>query len=435
MGAIFKIHIDYLIVKGCYIMKKIIKNSTFLLVLGLILGVIFGFLMKLLPSEFYVDDLIMNGVMRFLSTGFISLIKMTVIPLVFVSLICGISSFGDTKKLGSVGLKTVLLFLFSTIGAIIIALIFSIILKPGIGLDLESLSTVDYTPPEVKNIVDIFLDIIPSNPIKSMSKGNLLQVLVFAVFFGVAMGSLGERAKKLIDIFEILNDCMMKIVMAIMKIAPIGIFASISITVYSTGLDSLLGIVKMIGVVALSLVIHSIFIYGGILRFGSKLSVSTFFKKYAKVAGVTFSTASSNAALPASIEMMRTAGVKDFIYQFVLPLGATVNMAGTAIVQGVTAVFIAQAYGKDMGFTSLMMVVISAVLSSIGTAGVPGVGMIMMAMVLESAGLPVQGIALVIGVDRILDMMRTTVNVMGDCVCCLAVAKSEQALDLEKYNS
>lgn len=415
--------------------KSMLKNSTFLLVLGLVFGIIFGFIMKALPSYFYVDDIIMNGVMRFLGTGFINLIKMTVIPLVFVSLICGISSFGDTKKLGIIGLKTILLFLFSTIGAIIISIVCASIFKPGVGLNCDLSSTSTYAPPEVKNIVDIFLDIIPINPVKSMSKGNLLQVLVFAVFFGVSIGMVGEKAKQLINIFEIINDCMMKIVSMIMSIAPIGVFALISITVYSTGMDSLIGILKMILVVAGALVIHTVLIYGGMLKFGSKLSLVKFFKKYARVAGVTFSTASSNAALPASMQMMRDIGVEHSVYQFVLPIGATVNMAGTAIVQGVTAVFISQAYGIELSFQSMVTIVISAVLASIGTAGVPGVGMIMMAMVLESAGLPVQGIALVIGVDRILDMMRTTVNVLGDCVCCAVVAKSENMIELEKYNS
>ncbi len=416
-------------------MKNVLKNSTFRLITGLFLGIIFGFIMKSFPSHFYIDNLIMDGIMRFLSSAFISLIKMTVIPLVFVSLICGIASFGDTKKLGMIGLKTILLFLFSTVGAIIISIMCAVFFKPGVGVNCDVASIASYTPPEVKSIVDIFLDIIPSNPIKSMSKGNLLQVLVFAVFFGVSIGTLGEKSKKLIEIFEIINDCMMKIVMIIMKVAPLGVFASISITVYSTGIDSLIGILKMVGVVVLALVLHTFLIYGGMLKIGCHLSIVKFLKRYTNVAGVAFSTASSNATLPVSMEMMKNAGVKSFIYQFVLPIGATVNMAGTAIAQGVTAVFISQAYGMELSFEAMLTIVVSAVLSSIGTAGVPGVGMIMMAMVLEAAGLPVQGIALVIGVDRILDMMRTTVNVMGDCVCCLVVAKSENVLELEKYNA
>jgi len=415
--------------------KNILRNSTFLLIAGLLLGIVCGFIMKALPSYFYVDDVIINGIMKLLGTGFINLIKMTVIPLVFVSLVCGISSFGDTKKLGVIGLKTILLFLFSTIGAIVISILCASIFKPGNGLNCDFSSSTAYTPPEVKNIVDIFLDIIPINPVKSMSKGNLLQVLVFAVFFGVSIGMLGERAKKLTNIFEIINDCMMKIVSMIMSIAPIGVFALISITVYSTGMDSLIGILKMILVVVCALIVHTVLIYGSMLKMGSKLSIVKFFKRYARVAGITFSTASSNAALPASMEMMRDIGVNSSIYQFVLPIGATVNMAGTAIVQGVTAVFISQAYSMELSFRSMVTIVISAVLASIGTAGVPGVGMIMMAMVLESVGLPVQGIALVIGVDRILDMMRTTVNVLGDCVCCTVVAKSEKMIELDKYNS
>ncbi len=417
-------------------MKKILKNNTFLLISGLILGIIFGFVMKFLPNSWYIDDIIVNGVMRLLGSGFIGLIKMTVIPLVFVSLICGISSFGDTKKLGKIGIKTVFYFFVSTVLAIVIGILCANIFKPGLGLNLEYDNIKNNIgSQETKNIVDMLLDVIPSNPIKSMSKGNLLQILVFAVFLGISLGTMGEKSKKVLDIFNIINMSIMKIVSIVMKIAPIGVFALISTMVYSTGTESLIGVTKMVIVFGIALIVHVVLVYGSMLKFIAKLSFSKFLKKYTKVAGVAFSTASSNAVLPVSMKMMEESGVQSSLYQFVLPIGATVNMAGTAIVQGVTAVFIAQAYNINLTFQAMLTVVVSAVLASIGTAGIPGVGMIMMAMVLESVGLPVQGIGLVLGVDRILDMMRTTVNVMGDCVTCVVVSSTEKMLDLNKYNS
>lgn len=416
-------------------MKKLLKNNTVLLVLSLVFGVIFGFIMKLLPNNLYIDEIIINGLMRLLGTGFINLIKMTVIPLVFVSLICGISSFGDTKKLGAIGVKTVMWFMVSTIVAIVIGVVCAQIFKPGAGLNCEYEIVNTVNSQESKNIVDMILDIIPSNPVKSMSKGNLLQILVFAVFFGISLGTMGEKSKKILDVFETMNESIMKIVMFVMKLAPIGVFALISITVYSTGTESLLGILKLIGVFALALIMHVIIVYCGMLKFIAKISVTKFFRRYAKVAGVAFSTASSNAVLPMSMQMMKEAGVDSSLYQFVLPVGTTVNMAGTAVLQGLTTVFIAQAYNINLSFQAIITVVVSAVLASIGTAGIPGVGMVMMAMVLESVGLPVQGIGLVLGVDRILDMMRTTVNVLGDSVTCMALARTENMINLEKFEN
>lgn len=416
-------------------MKKLLKNNTVLLVSSLVFGVIFGFIMKLLPNNLYIDEIIINGLMRLLGTGFINLIKMTVIPLVFVSLICGISSFGDTKKLGAIGVKTVMWFMVSTIVAIVIGVVCAQIFKPGTGLNCEYEIVNTVNSQESKNIVDMILDIIPSNPVKSMSKGNLLQILVFAVFFGISLGTMGEKSKKILDVFETMNESIMKIVMFVMKLAPIGVFALISITVYSTGTESLLGILKLIGVFALALIMHVIIVYCGMLKFIAKISVTKFFRRYAKVAGVAFSTASSNAALPMSMQMMKEAGVDSSLYQFVLPVGTTVNMAGTAVLQGLTTVFIAQAYNINLSFQAIITVVVSAVLASIGTAGIPGVGMVMMAMVLESVGLPVQGIGLVLGVDRILDMMRTTVNVLGDSVTCMALARTENMINLEKFEN
>ncbi len=412
-------------------MIKILKNTTFQLIAALILGVIFGGVMKLLPSWMYIDDIIVNGFFKLLGNGFIELVKMTVMPLVFVSLVCGVSSFGDTKKLGSVGIKTLLMFFVTTLIAIVIAISLALMFKPGGGLNMNLVSQdIQYIPKQAKSIIDIMLDIIPSNPIKAMSKGNLLQVLVFALFFGVALGNIGKEAEPLVKIFSIINDCIMKIVSMIMAITPIGVFALISNTVYSIGFESLLGILKMSAVVVLALAVQSFVIYGVIYKLTTGFSFKEFLKNYTKIAGIAFSTSSSNAALPFSMEMMEKMGVSKAIYRFVLPIGATINMAGTAIMQGISAVFIAQAYGLNLPLQSMITITITAILASVGAAGVPGVGMIMMTMVLESVGLPVEGIALIIGIDRLLDMIRTVVNVMGDCICAVVVAKSENDINV-----
>ncbi len=413
-------------------MAKILKNNTFRLITALILGVIFGGIMKFLPDWMYVDDIIVNGFFRLLGNGFLELVKMTVMPLVFVSLVCGVSSFGDTKKLGSVGIKTLTVFFVTTLMAIVLAISLALIFKPGIGLNMNLVSqNTQYIPKQAKSVIDIMLDIIPSNPIKAMSKGNLLQVLVFALFFGISLGSVGKEAEPLIKIFSIINDCIMKIVSMIMAITPIGVFALISNTVYSIGFESLLGILKMSIVVVLALVIQSFVVYGLIYKLFTGFSFKKFLKNYTKIAGIAFSTSSSNAALPFSMEMMEKMGVNKAIYRFVLPIGATINMAGTAVMQGVSAVFIAQAYGLDLSLSSMITITVTAILASVGAAGVPGVGMIMMTMVLESAGLPVEGIALILGIDRLLDMLRTVVNVMGDCICAVVVAKSENDISIK----
>lgn len=414
-------------------MKKVFKDKTSQIMFGLCLGVLLGVLIKLIPEGTFRNDVLVGGIIEFLGTGFINLIKMTVVPLVFVSLVCGMSTFGDAKKLGRIGSKVLGFYLLTTAIAITLALGLGLLFKPGSGLDLSNMMQGSYTIPESQPIVQIFLDMIPTNPIKSMAEGNMLQVIVFAVIIGLAINLIGEKGEILIKFFDACNDCIMKVVSMVMTIAPIGVCALITRTVYSVGFDSLLSIAKFIGVVALGMIIHGLFVYGTALKTLTGLSIKQFLKSYSKVAGVTFSTSSSNAALPVSMESMENLGVSKSIYSFSLPLGATINMDGTAIMQGVAVIFISQVYNIDLSVGTLLSVILTAVLASVGTAGVPGVGMITLAMVLQSANLPLEGIALIIGFDRILDMMRTTVNVMGDCICSVIVAKSEKELDMDKY--
>lgn len=416
-------------------MKKLFKDATTIIMLSLILGILFGFLLKFLPEGVFRDTVLIDGILTFLGSGFINLIKMTVVPLVFFSLVCGMSTFGDAKKVGRVGGKVISFYLITTAIAVTIAMALGIVLQPGNKLDMTHLLLGEYTIPESTPLVDVFLNMIPSNPIQAMAEGNMIQIIEFSVILGLALNLIGEKGQPVVTLFQSFNDLIMKVVSLIMKVAPVGVFALIAKTTFNIGFDSLLGIAKFILVVALGMAIHSIIVYGGILKLFTKLPIKPFIKEYSKVAGVTFSTSSSNAALPLSMEAMQKLGVSKSIYSFTLPLGATINMDGTAIMQGVAVVFIAQVYGIDLPISSLLTVIITAVLASIGTAGVPGVGMITLSMVLQSANLPLEGIALIIGFDRILDMMRTTVNVMGDCVCSVVVANSENNLDKDSYMS
>ena len=409
-------------------MFKFLKNSTAKLFIALILGAAFGGIMKILPPWSYVDDIMVNAVLKLLGNGFIELIKMTVVPLIFTSIVCGIASFGDTKKLGKIGIKTIIMFLVTTVIAVIIAIAMAEIFKPGFGINatLSQAGIETVNKGENKGLIDIILEMIPSNPIKSMSKGNLLQILIFASFFGVSLGMMEDKAKQVVDFMNVVNDSIMKIVSFIMKLAPIGVFSLIAITTYSVGYESFIGIIKLIFVIIIALIIQAFIVYGSLYSVFTRKSFLEFLKNYVGVAGIAFSTSSSNAALPVSMKMMENMKVNKSIYQFVLPVGSTVNMAGTAIMQGISAIFIAQAYNISLSLSDMITITLTTVFASVGAAGVPGGGMIMMARVIESVGLPVEGLGLIIGFDRILDMVRTVVNVMGDCVCAVVVDKSEK---------
>ena len=420
--------------KGDKRMKKKVTLTTKIL-LGLFLGFIFGLILKSVPDGYIKNTVIIGGVFKILGSGFTTAIKMMVVPLVFVSLVCGSSSMGDVKQLGRIGTKTMLFYLSTTAVAIITALFLGSILKPGLGLDMSSVVTGDVSIGESKSIVDIIIGIIPSNPIESFAKGEMLQIIFFALLTGVAMSLVGEKAEPVRKIFESANEICMKMVGIIMLSAPIGVFALVAETFSTVGKDAILVLVKYLLVVLLGLSIHVIVVYGGLFKLFTKQKIKPFLKKFTKVAAITFSTSSSNASVPASMEILEDLGVGKTTRSFTIPMGATINMDGTAIMQGVAALFIAQIYGIDLGINQMITIVLTATLASIGTAGVPGVGMIMLSMVLTSVNLPLEGIGLIMGVERIIDMFRTTVNVMGDNICTLIVANSENDFDDMKYYS
>ncbi len=416
--------------------KKRLSLSTQIFV-SLFIGALFGVAIHYwMPSSYIKDTVIVEGILYVIGQGFIRLMQMLVVPLVFCSLICGSMAIGDTKTLGKVGLKTVGFYLLTTALAVCIALATAYVINPGLGLDMEAVQKVDVTTTaEGMNLVDTILNIIPTNPIQSMASGDMLPIIVFALFVGIMLAKLGTRGSVVANFFSQFNDIMMEMTMVIMKIAPIGVFCLIARTFATVGFSAFAPMLKYMASVTLALGLQCFVIYQVLLFVFTRLNPMKFVKKFLPVMGFAFSTATSNATIPMSIDTLyKKIGVSKQISSFTIPLGATINMDGTSIMQGVAVVFIAQAYGIELTPANLATVVITATLASIGTAGVPSVGLITLAMVLNSVGLPTEGIALIMGIDRILDMMRTAVNITGDAVCTTIVSHQEGALNREVFN-
>lgn len=411
-------------------MKKLNLSTKILLAmfLGIIIGLLFNQEINILPQSLYKP--FETYALVPIGKIFVNAIKMLVVPMVFVSLVNGVAQMGDIKKLGRIGSKTVGLYLITTALAISIGISLALLINPGANSNLVT-SNIAYEVKEAIPFMDIIVDMVPTNPLKSMTEGNMLQVIVFSLLLGVAITSINkEKSKQILGIFDALNDAILKIVDYIMLLAPLGVFCLISKVLATLGLSSLVNLGLYMITILLALAAHLIFVYTLFLFGFTKLTPITFYKKFWPVMSLAFSTSSSNATLPVTMEVVETQfGVKKSILGFTLPLGATVNMDGTAIMQGVATVFISQLFNVNLTLPQILTVILTATLASVGTAGVPGVGMITLAMVLESVGLPVEGIALIIGVDRILDMCRTAVNVTGDAVVTLIVAKGENELD------
>lgn len=405
-------------------------KSTKKILLALILGALVGLGLNLYaPTLFtYLDSYLFYP----LGKIFTSSIKMLVVPLVLFSIILGTTGLGDPKKLGRIGLKTIGYFLTTTAIAIIIAMSLAIVISPGTKgtFDTENAS---YEVAETTSVTDTLLNIIPSNPFQAFADGNMLQIILMSVLVGLALTALGEKTKGLVSLVEQGNDVMMYLVQLVMRLAPYGTFGLIATAVGSQGVGAMKAMGAYMLVVILALLIHGMVTYGGTIWFLAKKSPIWFLKEIAPAMSVAFSTSSSSATLPVSMDIAQNKlGIKKSISSFVQPLGATINMDGTSIMQGVATIFIAQVYGVQLDFTALLTVVLTAVLASIGTAGVPGVGLIMLAMVLSSVGLPVEGIGLILGIDRLLDMARTAMNIMGDTACALLISEQEKRKEAEE---
>ena len=391
-----------------------------------------------MPDSSIKNDVVINGVLYVIGNGFLKLMKMLVVPLVFTSLICGAAAIGDTKTLGKVGVKTIALYICTTALAVSVAIGVANLIRPGIGLNMSQIQAADAvtTTTTQTSMTETLLDIIPDNPFGSLANGTMLQIIVFALIVGILIAKMGERAELLFNFASQCNDLMMEMTMLVMKAAPIGVFCLIAKTFSGLGLDAIIPLLKYVISVIAALAVQCFGVYMLMLFGFTRLNPFRFFKKFLPVFGFAFSTATSNATIPLSIETLEDKmGVSRRISSFTIPLGATINIDGTSIMQGVAVVFASQAYGVHLGLNGYLTVIATATLASIGTAGVPSVGLITLSMVFQSVGLPIEAIALIMGIDRILDMIRTAVNVTGDAVCTTIVAFQNKAVDVESFHS
>lgn len=385
--------------------------------IGFVVGAIFGLLFKGPSiSISWIGDL------------FLRLLKMLIVPLVFFSLLTGVASISDSKKLGRVGIKIIIYYLATTTIAVIIGLIVAGIFNPAAGMKLAPVA--GYKPPTIPQLKDVLLNLFTTNPFQSLSAGDILPVIVFALFLGISAVLAGEKGQPLIRLGESVAEAMYKLTTIVMAFAPIGVFSLIAATVAKQGPAVLLPFINLILVCYLAYFVHVALTYTSIVKFLAKANPFKFFKAVSEASLMAFVTRSSNATLPVTMRVSEERiGLPRSIFSFTLPLGATINMDGTAIYQGVAALFIAAIYNVPLGFPQYLMIVLLATLGSIGTAGVPGAGLIMLAMVLQGVGLPLEGLGLIAGIDVILDMGRTCLNVIGDVVCTAAVSYSEHEFD------
>lgn len=409
---------------------KPLVSLTNKILFGLIGGIVLGSLFhQWFPADpasqsHWFHQYITNGVLAVGADIFIRTLKMMVVPLVLVSLICGTSSLGDPKRLGSIGGKTVALYMGTTAMAITMSLLLGSLAGVGKGITLTG---GEYTAKASPPLGDVIVGIVPSNPFSAMVQGQMLQVIFFSVLVGLSISLVGKPAQRLAEFAQAANDVIMKMVMLLMSFAPIGVFCVVTRVFAEKGLSPILDLFLYFVVMIAALLFHMIVTYGSLLKFVGRLNPKRFFENARPAMMFAFSTASSNATIPVTIETTeKHMGVNNSVASFTVSLGATINMDGTAIMQGIAAVFIANASGVTLTMTQYLMIILTSTLASIGTAGVPGVGMITLAMVLKQVGLPEEGILLLLPVDRILDMCRTTVNVTGDAAVTCVVAKSEK---------
>ncbi len=402
------------------------------MVLGILVGLAINYSGQNSPDSF-IGIYIVDGLFHVVGTMFITALKMLVVPLVLFSLISGVLGIGDIKSLGKVGAKSFGLYMLTTAMAITLAISIAVASGIGDGANLESKST--FEAKEAPPLSSVLIDIIPSNIIDAMASGNMLQIIFFAILLGISILMVGSKAAPIVRGVEIMNEVMMNMVNIVMAVAPYAVFALIAKAISNLGLDLLQSLAGYVIVLIIALLLHLFITLMVLLKVFTRLNPKTFLKKIRSVQIFAFSTSSSNATIPVTLKAVTDRlGVNNSVASFTVPFGATINMDGTAIMQGVATVFIANAYGVELGIAGYLTVILMSVLASIGTAGVPGVGLIMLSMVFVQVGLPVEGIGLILGVDRLLDMVRTAVNVSGDATVSVIVAKSEGKFDKEIYN-
>ena len=400
---------------------------------GMGLGLAFGVLINLtVADQAWAQDFLIDGIRGVLGEIFVRFLSMLVVPLVFVSLITGVSSLSDPKKLGRVGGKALALYMATTGMAIVLALSAAVIVQPGVGASPEQ--TVERQIAAQPSFGEVLTNMVPRNPVQAMAQGEMLPIIVFAVLIGLSIALAGKPGERIGQFFSDFNVVVMRLVGFVMLLAPYGVFALIAVLGATTGLSTFVGVLKYVLLVLFILILHASVTYSLLLRFVGGLNPWVFFSKMRAVLAFAFSTASSGATIPVTLKTVeQRMGADNKVASFTVPLGATINMDGTAIMQGIAAAFIAQYFGVDLSLSQYLMIVVMVIIASVGAAGVPGVGLILLAGVLAQVGLPAEGSALILGVDRLLDMTRTAVNVTGDAMVTTIVAKSEGELDLTVF--
>lgn len=411
------------------------KLTTKILI-GMGLGIGVGLILNLLGDSTPVlatKIFLVDGVFDSAGRIFVSALKLLIVPVVFFSLTCGAAAMGMDIRMGKMAIHTLLLYLFTTAVAITIALVVANLINPGIGFDLGNMGA--FEPKDVPSIKETLINIVPTNPIEAMVSGNMLQLIVFCILLGISVSAAGDAGKKALGILQSFNDVILKMVTLIMHLAPYGVFCLLAKIFAGLGADAFDGLIWYFSCVVFALAIHCFGVYPLLLQIFARLNPITFFKNVRPAMLFAFSTSSSAATMPVTMNVAeKRLGVDNKVASLTVPVGATLNMDGTAIMQGVATVFIAQAFGADLDINSYLMIILTATLASIGTAAVPSVGLVMLTMVLHQVGLPAEGIGLIIGVDRLLDMMRTAVNVTGDCTVTSIVARHNNMLDEAVFN-
>ena len=404
------------------------------ILIGMVLGMIVGLILNFYVTDSFIKDIVlMDNVFYLGGNLFIKLMKMLVVPLVFCSIVVGVASISDLRTIGSIGGTTILIYLITTAIAVTIALAIGIFIQPGAELDMGGIAgTTNVTINQT--MTDTLLNIVPDNPFSSLATGDMLPVIIFGLLIGIILAKLKEETEIINKFFIQSNRIMMEMTSIVMKFAPIGVFCLMAKTFGSLGFEGILPLAKYVVCVIIGLAIQVFIVYPSLLVIFTRLNPIKFFKRFISVMFFAFSSSTSNATIPLNMEKLSEMGVSRDVSSFTIPLGATINMDGTAIMQGVAVMFAAQAYGIDLGTSALLTVIFTAVMASIGTAGVPSVGLVTLTMVFNSVGLPVQAIGIIFGIDHLLDMFRTAVNVTGDAICTIIVSFRNKAVDVDIFN-
>ncbi len=408
-------------------------SLTTKVVIGMAAGFVVGVIFNLMDSSF-INEHVVGGLFAMIGKMFVNALKMLVVPLVIFSLICGVAGIGDIQILGRVGGKAFGLYMATTAIAITVAITLASLIGPGAGFDMTGVDVSGVNAKEAPSVWDVIAGIIPSNPITAFAEGKMLQIIFYVILIGIAALMLGEASKNFVEACEYMNELMMKVVEIVMWFAPYGVFCLIAKTFTEQGIGLFLPVLAYVVTLVSALFLHLFVTLMLLLKVFSGLNPLTFLQKMRPAQIFAFSTASSNATIPVTFRCVtQRIGVDNSVASFTVPFGATINMDGTAIMQGVATVFLANVYSVDLGLTGYVTVIGMAVLASIGTAGVPGVGLVMLTMVLGQVGLPIEGIALILGVDRLMDMIRTVVNITGDATVSSIVAKTESKIDMAVF--